>query len=296
MFRSIGAALILAALALAAPAQASRIAFVRDGDVYTMKPDGTQVRRLTTQPAGTGAAFDAWSPDGRRLAFDRFPPDAPAQVWLMNADGSGQHRLLDDPSHDDFTPSFSPDGRFVVFARCGQVEGVGCAIYRVRTDGTQLKGITHFQLEISAWAPAYSPDGRTIAFGSFSRGGVVAATYLMNADGSHVRPLPTPPELQLLSGDWSPDGARLAANSNCCNPQNGDIWTITANGRGLTQLMDTPDENDIGPTWSPDGDRLVFERIHPDVSDSDVYVMRADGSQVRLIQTHARYPNWSPAG
>ena len=296
MFRSIGAALILAALALAAPAQASRIAFIRDDNVFSMKPDGSAVRQLTSLPPDTGAAFDAWSADGRQIAFDRFPPDAPPQIWVMNADGSGQHLLLDDPAYADFVPSFSPDGRFVAFARCGQVDGVGCAIYRVRSDGTHLTAITHFQLEISDWAPTYSPDGRTIAFGSFSRGGVIAATYLMNADGSHIRPVPTPPELQLLGGDWSPDGSRLLTSSNCCNPQNGDIFTFKPNGKDFTQLMNTPDENDNGGTWSPDGSAITFERDHPDFTDADVYVMRADGSRLRLVQAHARYPNWSPAG
>jgi Tol biopolymer transport system component len=292
MFRSIGAALILAAL-FAAPAQAGRIAFIRDNNVFSMKPDGSAVRQLTSLPDDTGTAFDTWSPDGRQIAFDRFPPDAPAQLWVMHADGSGQHLLLDDPSYDDFTPSFSPDGRFVIFTRCGQVEGVGCALYRVRTDGTHLTAITHFQLEISDWAPTYSPDGRTIAFGSFARGGVIAATYVMNADGSHIRRI-TPPELQLLGGDWSPDGSRLVSGSNCCNPQNGDIFTFKPNGKGLTQLMDTPDENDNGGSWSPDGSTIAFERTHPDFSDSDIYVIRADGSRVTLIQTHARYPSWSP--
>src|SRR4029078_5769507 len=131
MLRLIGGALILAALALAGPAQASRIAFIRDDNVFTVKPHGSAVRQLTSLPADTGAAFDAWSPDGRQIAFDRFPPDAPAQLWAMNADGSGQHLLLDDPLYDDFTPSCAPDDRFVVFTRCGQVDGVGCAIHRV---------------------------------------------------------------------------------------------------------------------------------------------------------------------
>src|SRR4051794_16795966 len=118
MFRSISAALVLGVLALAAPAQASRIAFIRDGDVYSMKADGSAVRQLTALPADSSAAFDAWSPDGRKLAFSLFPPDAPVQIRVVNADGSNRHLLFDDPSHDDFTPSFSPDGRFVAFARC----------------------------------------------------------------------------------------------------------------------------------------------------------------------------------
>jgi TolB protein len=290
MFRLISAALVLGALALAAPAQASRIAFIRDGDVYTMKPDGSAVQRLTTLPPGTSAAFDAWSPGARRIAFDVFPPDAPAQIWVMNADGTGLRQLLNDPAVDDFTPSFAPDGRHVIFVRCSEI---GCAVHRVRTDGSRLQSITPFQPDITDWAPTYSPDSERIAFGSFGRGGVAAATYLMHPDGTHIRRI-TPPDLQLLGGDWSPDGSRLTTGSNCCNPNNGDIFTFKPNGKGLTQLMDTPDENDVGSTWSPDGRSIAFERVNPEFTDSDVYVMRADGRGVRLIQTHARYPSWSP--
>jgi TolB protein len=291
--RAISSVLILGALALAAPAQASRIAFIRDGDVYTMKPDGSSVRQLTALAPDSSAAFDTWSPDGRRIAFTLFPPDAHPQIWVMNADGSKRHMLLDDPLHADFTPSFSPDGRHVIFARCPELEGLGCAIFRVRSDGRRLTAITPFRADLVDWAPVYSPDGRSIAFGSFDRGGVAAATYVMKADGSHIRRVSLP-ALQLLPAVWSPDGSRLASGSNCCNPNLGDIFTYKPNGSGLTQLMDTPDENDVFPTWSPSGRAIAFERVNAETTDSDVYVMRADGRHVRLIQRHARYPSWSP--
>jgi Tol biopolymer transport system component len=228
MFRLISAALVLSALALAAPAQASRIAFVRDGDVYTMQPDGSPVQRLTALPAGSTAAFVSWSPDARRLVFTVFPPDEPGETWIMHADGTGLHKLLNDPVVDDLTPSFAPDGRHVIFVRCNEI---GCAVHRVRTDGTRLQSITPFQPDIVDWAPTYSPDGERIAFGSFGRGGFDAATYLMHADGTRIRRI-TPPDLQILGGDWSPDGSRLTAGSNCCNrttaPSSPSSRTATA--------------------------------------------------------------------
>jgi TolB protein len=293
IIRAISSLLILGALALAAPAQASRIAFIRDGDVHTMKPDGSAVRQLTALGPDNSAAFDTWSADGRRIAFTLFPPDAPPQIWVMKADGSDRHLLLDDPFYADFTPSFSPDGRYVVFARCPELEELGCAIHRVRTDGRRLTAITPFQPDVTDWSPAYSPDGRSIAFGSFDRDGVAAATYLMKPDGSHIRRV-TPPDLQLLPAAWSPDGSRLASGSNCCNPNLGDIFTFKPNGGDLTQLMDTPEENDVYPTWSPSGRSIAFERVNAELTGADVHVMRADGRHVRLIQRNARYPSWSP--
>jgi TolB protein len=296
VIKPLAAGLLLAALVLAAPAQASRIAFIRGTDVNTMKPDGSAVRQLTSFGPDRGATLEAWSPDASMLVFDVFATDfsAPVEIWAMNADGSNQHLVLAEPDYDDFTPSFSPDGRHVIFARCSRVEGIGCGIHQMRLDGTHLTAITPIQREISDWAPIYSPDGRTIMFGGFARRGVIATTYLMDADGSHIRPI-APPELQLFPGEWSPDGSRIALGSNCCNPRNGDVWTVKPNGKGRTQLMDTPDENDVRPTWSPQGDAIAFERVRPDFSDSDAFVMRPDGSHVKQIQTHARYVRWAPA-
>jgi len=292
VIKPIAAGLLLLALMVAAPAQASQIAFVRDGEIYSMKPDGSTVRQVTSLGPDGAAVFESWSPDNRRLVFDRTSDAGPAEVWIVDADGAGLHRLLDDPGYEDFVPSYAPDGGHVLFSRCPQVDGTGCGVYRVRTDGTHLTAITPIQLEISDWAPIASPDGRTIAFGSFSRGGLAATTYVMNADGTGIHPI-GPPELELFPGEWAPDGSRLALVSHCCHPQNGDIFTVKPNGAARRNLTDSPDENEFSPTWSPRGDAIAFERSLPDFSDSDVYVMRADGSHVTLIQQHARFPRWS---
>ena len=72
MFRLISAALVLGALALAAPAQASRIAFIRDGDVYKMRPDGGAVQRLTSLPADTSARPSVATSSSVRLSVERY--------------------------------------------------------------------------------------------------------------------------------------------------------------------------------------------------------------------------------
>src|ERR671924_1034200 len=91
---------IACALVPAAPASATfpgsngRIAFVQSSNVYTMEPDGSGVRQLTSLLPGSAAPFVAWSPSGRRLVFDMSPPGGSAQLWTMRADGSRQHLLL----------------------------------------------------------------------------------------------------------------------------------------------------------------------------------------------------------
>src|SRR5262249_9942763 len=100
---------------------------VRDGndDIYLITLDGTGLRRLTTQPAND---FDAaWSPDGRMLAF-RSAPDpqtangtiSQSDIWVMNADGSGQVNLTHNPAQENWSPARSPDGMQIAFASARQ--------------------------------------------------------------------------------------------------------------------------------------------------------------------------------
>ena len=90
-----------------------RIAFASwrsgSGDIYTMNADGSGVRRLTRM--NTQEFGPLWSPDGSKIAFFVFTHDVYAQVWVVNADGSGLHQLLADART---ALSWSPDGRLAV--------------------------------------------------------------------------------------------------------------------------------------------------------------------------------------
>jgi len=89
-----------------------------DFDIYTIRPDGTGLRRLTTSPGNDAHAI--WSPDGKHILFSSarfgFKDEAPlyddipqpyAELFVMNADGSGQ-RPLTDNQWEDGTPAWAP--------------------------------------------------------------------------------------------------------------------------------------------------------------------------------------------
>jgi TolB protein len=295
---AVSGAVILSALALAAPAGATfpgpdgRISFVQGADVFTMRRDGSDVRRLTSL-APAGAAHVGWSANGRRLAFDLFPPDGSAQLWLMNADGSHMRLLLDDPDFDDLDPSFSPDGTNVTFSRCRTT----CAIYRIGSDGTGLRALTELNPAFLDFQSPYSPDGSTIAFGHFTFNGAFATgggIDLMSADGSNVRPL-TPLELGAADPDWSPDGSRLVFTTHCCDPDNGQLWTIRADGTQPAALTVSSNLHDFQPSWSPQGDAIAFERRAASAIHSGIYVIGADGTGLKMIERGGRAPRWGPA-
>jgi Tol biopolymer transport system component len=78
-----------------------------------VKADGSGLRNLTPKPVGAAYADPAWSPDGRKIAFvsDR---DGNSEIYVMNANGSGQRSLTRNPAYDA-DPAWSPDGRKIAF-------------------------------------------------------------------------------------------------------------------------------------------------------------------------------------
>ncbi len=142
-----------------------------------MKADGANQMRLTSV-ADSGEGGDggiAWSPDGSLIAFNT-RRDGNSEVYVMDADGSNQTRLTNNPAHDA-GPVWSPDGSRIAFIRFrdGNEE-----IYSMNADGSGQTRLTDKQaLDRS---PAWSPDGKLIAFNSNRDGDL--EIYVMSTDGS----------------------------------------------------------------------------------------------------------------
>lgn len=277
------------------PGKNGRIAFVQDGEIFTMKSNGTDIRQLTHVGPDFGASWPAWSADGKQIVFNRGTPppdgDSTGEIWVMSVDGSNQHLILAELGFKEQRPSFSPDSTKIVFARCNLNlgEGDSCGIFTIGSDGRQMKTIVPIRLGDTDRSPMYSPDGGTIAFiiSPDEHGGFSGVTYLINSDGSNRRRI-TPPGPCLIRPDWSPDGTRLTLFAHLCNPQNETIAVMNADGTNIRYLTDNGADffnapHDRNPAFSPDGNFIVFERDSPDFSSSTIYIMNSDGTELKAI-------------
>jgi Tol biopolymer transport system component len=243
------------------------------GDIYVMRPDGSNKRRLTTSPAYDDIPM--FSPDGRRIAFVSSRSGS-LQIWVMNADGADQHQVTHSAGTNYF-PTWSPDGSRIAFRsdRDGNAE-----IYSMRADGSDVTRLTN-DPSID-YSPSWGPDGRIVFVSNRTTGGK-ASLWIMNGDGSDQHRL-TPRDFvwNEQSPVWSPDGKRIAFQADRDVPVgNTELYVMNADSTGLKRLTTYPGQ-DNWPSWSPDGKQIAFAR-GPTPYRNEIYVMNADGTHQREL-------------
>lgn len=244
-------------------------------EIFTRSADGCVETRLTNNP-GLESSGPSWSPDGSKIAYSS-RVDGNAEIYVMNADGSGKSRRTHHLA-EDTDPDWSPDGMQIAFTR--MEDGIR-SIFVMNTDGSGPKALT----TQNDYQPDWSPDGTRVAFVS-ERGGL-RRIFVMNADGS--LPFAITASGNVHSPVWSPDGTRIAYVSN-----NG-VWVKDFFGINQPVLLVQGAED---PAWSPDGASILFAGLEN--GRYRVYLIQADstGQRVQFDVGNSRVIDlaWRPGG
>jgi Tol biopolymer transport system component len=250
--------------------------------IYAIDLESCAVRGV--EPGGE----PSWSPDGAEIVLERMLSEpGPTRIYVVDV-ASSKSRLLarnGHPRSSDHWPDWSSAGR-IAFVRLirGNPGSAGYTEHQlltVRPDGTELRILARETrrrpvLSGDGWSsPAWSPDGRQLAWG-YGKGAICVA----NADGTERR-VAIRSSGAVRHVDWAPNGDSITFVAEAADQQ-VHVFRALASGGEPTRLLTTVDET-IDPAWSPDGERLVFAQILEDSSYSDLFVVRADGSELHRL-------------
>lgn len=215
-----------------------------------------------------------------------------AGSWRTDGTGSSRPapridvaRLTTQPGAELF-PSFSPDGKWVVYA--ADVSGVR-QIYLQSVPGTSAFPLTT-DPQSDGDEPAFSPDGETIAYRSSRDGGGI---WIMSRTGESPRRITRAG----FRPTWSPDGTELAYTTEQVdiNPQNSvghsGLWIVkiaTREARRVTEM------DAVLPSWSPNNKRIAFLRRLGRTGPAGIFTVPVGGGAPVPV-TEASSLSWSPS-
>jgi dipeptidyl aminopeptidase/acylaminoacyl peptidase len=221
------------------------IAFIRGGDLYSVRPDGSGQRHLTT-----GAELDSApvvSPNGRYVAFERrASAGSAADLYTVRVLGGGLHRVTNS-ADDDHDVAFSPDGKTIAFVRSS---GANDDIYSVRPSGAKLARLTK-TAGLDEFEPRYFAAGILFSRGDSGKGpSAFADIYTMRSNGRKVRPLVRGVGSAYVE-DVTADGHMLLFR------RDQGLWVKRIGPGKARKLSQLPDGSETNAVFSSNGQRVA---------------------------------------
>ena len=252
------------------------IVFSRNGDIFSVRADGSGLRRVTSGPEADAAPKVA--PNGKYVLFERrSTTGGPADLYRVSLNG-GATKALTSGGDDEHEASFSGDGKAIVFVHSVAETGGGTAddVYSVRPSGAGLARLTKTG-RVDEWHPRYFAGGIVYSRGENGEGdSAFADIYTMRRNGTKARAQVAGAGSAYVE-DVSPNGRALLFR------REQGLWVKRIGDGAARKLTELPDESRTNAVFSSDGKR-VAAFIAADERTQLSSISVADGSDRELAQ------------
>lgn len=204
----------------------------------------------------------SFSPDGEKIVLEMTDSKGNRDIYIINSSNGETLKRLTNDSYWDSSPSWSPDGKRIIFSH--RVEGEGWKIYIMNADDTNVERLTDSPQSTEEKSSTWSPDGKWIAFeevekypdesGKRWQGQIIQKIILINPQSKEKIKLLTLPRPLIFSWNmcFSPDGKHLAFQATDAKNRNDEIYTIDIDGKNLKNLTNTTNwVEESSPSWRP---------------------------------------------
>ncbi len=216
------------------------------------------------------------SPDRMRIAYVRGD-----RIYVAKIDGSGELQLNPGTKLYEASPSFSPDGKAIVYTASNfDSTGRYAEIFVKNTETGATRILTAAKENFGLYSPTFRPDGARVLFQY-----TWDCSMLVEIDPNRSLQTPTSSTWRTITSpacsandrdpDYSPDGTQIAFTRHSDSGYD-DIYVINRDGTGLLRLTDSSD-NEGQPVWSKDGAHILYERHTAYSSPEKLYTMLSNG-------------------